>query len=204
MPPAVLHMSLAKTLADRLKLYVDYVEQPNSMTSASLAPFRNDTIWIGNRSDSAYKLKGELDGIETANLITKQYDIPVIYMTAHSEAVAIERAKMTEPYAYLLKPVSHKELQVAVELALYKSKTDKEKAQLTKELQAALEKVKLLSGMLPICASCKKIKKDEGYWEQVEVYVSGHSEAEFSHGLCDECGMKLYPKHWKRVMEEDK
>jgi len=58
----------------------------------------------------------------------------------------------------------------------------------------ALSKVKKLTGLLPICASCKKIRDDEGYWKQIEAYVSEHSGAEFTHGLCPECATKLYPE----------
>ena len=54
----------------------------------------------------------------------------------------------------------------------------------------ALTKVKKLAGMLPICASCKKIRNDEGYWEQIEAYIRDHSEAEFTHGICPECEAK--------------
>lgn len=61
------------------------------------------------------------------------------------------------------------------------------------ELQEALSKVKQLSGFLPICASCKKIRDDKGYWNQIESYIRSHSEAEFSHGICPECAEKLYP-----------
>lgn len=61
------------------------------------------------------------------------------------------------------------------------------------ELQESLSKVKLLSGFLPICASCKKIRDDKGYWNQIEIYIREHSEAEFSHGICPECTKKLYP-----------
>lgn len=61
-------------------------------------------------------------------------------------------------------------------------------------LQGALSKVRLLSGMLPICCSCKKIRDDQGYWEQIEVYIRDHSEAEFTHGYCPECVARLYPK----------
>lgn len=69
-----------------------------------------------------------------------------------------------------------------------------EREQLSWELQAALAaKVKQLSGFLPICASCKKIRDDKGYWNQIETYIREHSEAEFSHGLCPECAEKLYP-----------
>jgi len=53
--------------------------------------------------------------------------------------------------------------------------------------------IKRLRGMLPICASCKKIRDDNGYWSQIEVYIKEHTEAEFSHGLCPECVKKLYP-----------
>jgi hypothetical protein len=68
---------------------------------------------------------------------------------------------------------------------------------LNAELQAALAKVKVLSGLLPICASCKKIRDDQGYWHQVEVYIRDHSEVEFSHGICPSCAQKLYPEFYK-------
>jgi hypothetical protein len=61
------------------------------------------------------------------------------------------------------------------------------------ELEVALSRVKQLSGMLPICASCKKIRNDTGYWEQIEHYIGTHSQAEFSHGICPDCAGKLYP-----------
>lgn len=61
-------------------------------------------------------------------------------------------------------------------------------------LQVALKKVKLLSGFLPICSSCKKIRDDKGYWNQIELYIRDHSEAEFSHSICPECAEKLFPR----------
>lgn len=68
------------------------------------------------------------------------------------------------------------------------------------ELQAALDQVKQLSGLLPICGSCKKIRDDSGYWQDVAVYISSHSEAEFSHGICPDCMAQLYPEyHQKRL-----
>jgi hypothetical protein len=91
-----------------------------------------------------------------------------------------------------LKPFNVNDLHITVEMALYKHSMDMEKEKLTKELQAALANVKLLSGMLPICASCKKIRDDTGYWEQIEAYISEHSEAEFSHSLCPDCEKKAY------------
>lgn len=70
---------------------------------------------------------------------------------------------------------------------------EEEREKLIKELREALAKIKTLSGMLPICSSCKKIRDDNGYWNQIEVYIRDHSEAEFTHGICPECFKKLYP-----------
>jgi len=61
------------------------------------------------------------------------------------------------------------------------------------KLQESIKNIKTLKGMLPICASCKKIRDDKGYWNQIEAYIHAHSEAEFSHGICPECAKKLYP-----------
>jgi len=61
------------------------------------------------------------------------------------------------------------------------------------QLQQALAQVKTLRGYLPICCSCKKIRDDKGYWSQIELYISQHSEIEFSHGICPDCVEKLYP-----------
>ena len=66
---------------------------------------------------------------------------------------------------------------------------------LLRELQDALGKIKVLRGLLPICASCKKVRDDKGYWNRIEEYISEHSEAEFSHGVCPDCLMHLYPDY---------
>jgi PAS domain S-box-containing protein len=73
-----------------------------------------------------------------------------------------------------------------------------EREKLIVELQEAPSNVKALSGLLPICASCKKIRDDNGYWTQIESYITSHSEADFSHGLCPECTKQLYPEFNKR------
>jgi hypothetical protein len=66
-------------------------------------------------------------------------------------------------------------------------------AERTAELGKALSDVKQLSGLLPICASCKKIRDDKGYWNQIEEYIRDRSEAEFTHSICEEFAGKLYP-----------
>jgi PAS domain S-box-containing protein len=73
-----------------------------------------------------------------------------------------------------------------------------ERERLISELQEALSKVKTLSGLLPICAACKKIRDDEGYWNRIEVYIRAHSEAEFEPGLCPDCAMKLNPEFYRK------
>jgi len=73
--------------------------------------------------------------------------------------------------------------------------TVKEKSEAIIKLNKTLEEVKTLSGFLPICASCKKIRDDKGYWNQIEAYISEHSEAQFSHGVCPECTKTLYPDY---------
>ena len=64
----------------------------------------------------------------------------------------------------------------------------------TERLQGALESIKTLEGLLPICANCKNIRDDNGYWHQVEVYIRNNSKAEFSHSICPTCAQKLYPE----------
>lgn len=74
-----------------------------------------------------------------------------------------------------------------------RKKAEAERNQLILDLQQALAEVKRLSGLLPICASCKKIRDDKGYWNQIESYIAAHSEVEFSHGVCPDCAKKLFP-----------
>jgi len=78
-----------------------------------------------------------------------------------------------------------------------KKRVEDEREALILDLKKALSEIKTLSGLLPICASCKKIRNDQGYWEQIEIYIREHSGAEFSHGFCPECARKLYPEYFK-------
>ena len=75
-----------------------------------------------------------------------------------------------------------------------RKRQDAERLQLIQELTEALARVKTLSGLLPICASCKKIRDDKGYWQQVETYIRQRSEADFTHGICPDCAERLYPE----------
>jgi CheY-like chemotaxis protein len=145
------------------------------------------------------QLKEGMDGIEAAAEVRRRFDLPVIYLTAHSDAETLQRAKITEPFGYLLKPHEERELETAIEMGLYKHQMERDRERLIKELQTALAEVKLLSGLLPICASCKNIRDDQGYWSRVETYFEKRSGATFSHGICPDCATKLYPEFAPKV-----
>lgn len=85
-----------------------------------------------------------------------------------------------------------------------RKRSEDEREKLITKLQDALSKVKTLSGMLPICSFCKKIRNDSGYWFQIEAYISEHSEAEFSHGLCPECEKRQYEELEKLKKQRDR
>jgi len=143
------------------------------------------------------QLEGQMDGLETAKKIKLCSNIPVIYLTAYSDENKLKRAKVTEPFAYIIKPFKERELHANIQMALYKNETENKLKRMYRELQDSLAKVKLLSGLVPICANCKNIKDDKGNWEQIETYIENNSEALFSHGICLKCAKKLYPEYIK-------
>lgn len=131
------------------------------------------------------QLEGEMDGITAAGQIRDSFDIPVIYLTSYSDKKTLDRAKVTQPFGYILKPFEERELHSTIEMALYRYKIES-------ELKAARHRIKILQGVLPICSSCKDIRDDEGYWNQLEQYISEHSEADFSHSYCPKCSEKFF------------
>ncbi len=121
--------------------------------------------------------------------------IPIVVMTGLDDQRSGLEAVNAGAQDYLVKGQVNGEMLVrSIRYAMERKRIENEKAQVIVELQEALAKVKLLSGFLPICCSCKKIRDDKGYWQQIESYIKGHSEAEFSHGICPECSIKLYPE----------
>ena len=132
-------------------------------------------------------LPGTMDGIATAAKLREIRDVPVIYLTAYGDDATLARVKFAEPYGYLLKPSTDRELQITIELAVCRHAAEHERMRLQAQ-------VKHLEGIVPICAACKKIRNDAGYWEQVEAYLSQHTEARFSHTVCPACMPILYPE----------
>jgi PAS domain S-box-containing protein len=90
-------------------------------------------------------------------------------------------------------------LQGAFQDITKRKQVEAEKEKLIKELQDALAEVKTLRGILPICMTCKKIRDDEGAWTQIELYIKAHTNAEFSHGMCDPCAKKMYPEIYEKL-----
>jgi hypothetical protein len=120
-------------------------------------------------------------------------------LMASIRALSKRTASLQETNQELEKEIARRKESEA-ELRYYEEQLEEMVDRRTKELQLALANVKMLTGMLPICASCKNIRDDEGYWHQVEVYIRSHSEAEFSHGICPDCTTKLYPElHLKQI-----
>ena len=110
---------------------------------------------------------------------------------------------------YIVRPLSNKEFLARVQAgerikraedALRQKERDQEK--LVSQLRAALVEIKTLKGFIPICASCKKIRNDEGYWDQLEAYISKHTDAVFTHGLCPEC-VEKYKAEMKTVSKKE-
>ena len=268
-------------------------------------------------------LAGDMDGVAAATEIRRRCHLPVVFLTAHSDAATLARAKLAEPYGYIVKPMVERDLRVGIKMALHKhdmerrlaeseqwfsttlasigdaviatdaqggirflnpvalaitgwtadearghpltdvlaftpdsalaqrdpfsdvlaegiaiewtsrtwlqprhgsrtpidftaapirgldgvvtgivvvfrdisirQQAEAERERLIRELQEALAKVKTLTGLIPICAKCKKIREDRDYWVQVEAYVAAHSTARFTHTLCPPCLRLLYP-----------
>jgi AmiR/NasT family two-component response regulator len=141
-------------------------------------------------------LRGQLDGTQTAQEIRTQLQLPVVYLTASSDETVVKRAALTDAFGYLLKPLDERLLQITIEMALYKHQMEQERKKLIGDLEEALARVKLLTGLLPICAACKQIRDEEGHWHQVEAYIRDHSEADFSHSICPSCAHRLYPDYF--------
>jgi CheY-like chemotaxis protein len=130
-----------------------------------------------------------MDGFEVCrnlkgNPVTQ--NIPVIFITAKNDEDVVEEAYETGGVDYVTKPFKPLEL-------LSRIRTQLTQQAMIKDLQDAVNQIETLSGLLPICSHCKKIRDDKGCWNQLERYIQKHSKALFSHGICPDCAEKLYP-----------
>ena len=134
-----------------------------------------------------------VNGLEATKKIKEDpryKDTPIIIVTAKTDIDTLQTAFEVGAIDYILKPVRKVELIARVKSALkLKTEMDQRK-QREHDLELALSEIKTLKGLIPICSSCKKIRDQEGAWEQIEIYVQKNSEAHFSHGICEDCMKK--------------
>lgn len=131
-----------------------------------------------------------LDGLEVCRRVReKKTDTPVyiIFLTAKANKTDIVQGLGAGANDYILKPFNREELRARVQVGETVVNLQHALAARVGELENALAQVKLLQGILPICSYCKNIRDDQNYWQQLDVYVTSHSEAQFSHSICPDC-----------------
>jgi len=141
-----------------------------------------------------------MNGIEATQHISEYEPTPVVILSAFESPELVSKASEVGAGAYLVKPPNARELERGITIALARFDDMVELRRLNKELQEALDQVQTLSGLLPICSSCKKIRDEEDHWQPLEVYIRDRSEAEFTHSICPACAKKLYPDYYKPEM----
>jgi DNA-binding response OmpR family regulator len=148
-----------------------------------------------------------LDGFETCRHLKASEatrEIPIIFMTALADLENKLKGFEAGGVDYVTKPLEHQEVvaRLNTHLTIRRLQQSLEENNIelqakNEQLQQALDQVKTLSGLLPICANCKKIRDDQGYWQDVAVYIRDHSEVEFTHGICPDCMQTLYPDFYQ-------
>jgi AmiR/NasT family two-component response regulator len=136
----------------------------------------------------------DMDGIDGMRLIQKHFPTPVVIMTAYESEDLLEKATAAGAGAYLVKPSSVAEIDRAITIAVARFSDIMELRKVNGELREALAKVKTLSGLLPVCVHCRKIRDDKGYWSDVETYLAANTGADVSRCLCPDCMKKIYPE----------
>ncbi len=137
-----------------------------------------------------------MDGVEACRQIkadSRYQDLPIVMVTAMTESGFLQAAFAAGAADYVTKPVDQLELLTRLRSTVnLKREMDRRKAR-EKELEQALQEIKVLRGILPICARCKRIRDEQGQWFSVESYIKSHTEADFSHMICPECLDRHFP-----------
>ena len=157
----------------------------------------------------------EINGFEVCSRLKGDKDtqgIPVIFLSALHDVNDKVKAFQAGGVDYVSKPFQEQEVlaRIRTHLKLHDlqiqleeknrqlNETNEQIEKRNSELHEALDNIKTLQGLIPICANCKSIRDDNGFWKKVESYITEHSEAEFSHGICPECTKKLYPEYTEK------
>lgn len=199
-------------------LVVDDDPTSRSMLSAMLRKAGHESIEVGNGADALDILRQQdaprvaildwmmpvMDGLEVIRRIREyQSDIPcyILMLTSRDEKADILEALSTGANDYLTKPFDICELRARVEAGCRTVTLQETLLGKINELHAALEQIQTLRGIIPVCANCKQVRDDQGYWRRVEEYITQHSEAECRHGLCPNCVDILYSDYLKAEIE---
>ena len=136
-------------------------------------------------------------GLETLTKAHARFpSLPIVVLTSLEDEELGIRLVQGGAQDYLIKgQADGLTLFRTIRYAIERKQSETEREHLIQELQKALAEVKTLSGLLPICSGCKKIRDDHGYWNRIENFISEHSDAQFSHGICPECAQKYFPDH---------
>ena len=137
-----------------------------------------------------------MDGFQVAQALRDRAEsraIPILMVTALNELDDKVKAFSLGGVDYITKPFQAEEVLARIKTHLTLRSLQKNLEDKNAQLQKALDEIKTLQGIIPICANCKKIRNDKGFWEHVEKYISDHTDALFTHGLCPECIRTLYP-----------
>ena len=148
----------------------------------------------------------EIDGLEVCRRMrARNLERPpyLIMLTTRGEKTDVSTGLRAGANDYVAKPFNALELAARIEVGCRYLGLEDRFAAKVRELEEAVAQIKTLSGVVPICSHCKKIRDDEGYWNQVEAFVASHTEARFTHGICPECMAKLYPEYVNAPGEED-
>lgn len=145
-----------------------------------------------------------LDGLQATEAIQESNPLPVVLLTAHDNPELVERASAAGAGAYLVKPPHGTDLDRAIRIAIARFADLQALRRLNADLQHALAQVKRLSGLIPMCSCCRKVRNDHGYWQQVEQYIAEHSAAKVSHGMCPTCVRKVYPEFADEILRGGK
>ena len=140
----------------------------------------------------------EMDGVDVCRLVrerTSEKYVYIVFLTAKGQKKDIVTGLEAGADDYLIKPFDPQELKSRITVGERVLRLESELAGKIDELQQALGHVKQLQGLLPICMHCKKIRDDGDSWHRLETYIERHSEAMFTHSLCQDCISEHYPEH---------
>jgi len=143
-----------------------------------------------------------MDGVDVCRRVRASQHARGIYLillTARREQADKIRGLESGADDYVTKPFDREELRARVQVGVRVLELQETLAQRVRELEEALSRVKILQGLLPICSYCKKIRDDRNYWQQVEAYISDHSDLQFSHGICPECFVQFVQPQLDRL-----